>query len=126
MENFVQMSLETYDSLKSFIEYLKRTLKEERELRNKDCIQDQKEIKDLTEKIEQYKQYILGCNCEFLNVEDYPLEHYLDINSWNYAIRYKDDLLKRGFTKQEMDEFISNKYEECVKEKKEIKTTRGE
>lgn len=27
MENFVQMSLETYDSLKSFIEYLKRTLK---------------------------------------------------------------------------------------------------
>lgn len=42
MENFVQISLETYDSLKSFIEYLKRTLKEERELRNKNCIQDQK------------------------------------------------------------------------------------
>lgn len=42
MENFVQMSLETYDLLKSNIEYLKRTLKEERELRSKDCMQDQK------------------------------------------------------------------------------------
>jgi hypothetical protein len=126
MENFVQMSLETYDSLKSFIEYLKRTLKEERELRSNDCIRDQKKINYLTEKTEQYKKYILEYRCKFLKVEDYSLEHYLDINSWTYGINYKDDLLKMGFTKQEMDEFISNKYEECVKEKKEIKTTGGE
>lgn len=50
MENFVQMSLETYDLLKSNIKYLKRTLKEERELRSKDFIEDQKEINYLKEK----------------------------------------------------------------------------
>lgn len=36
------MSLEAYDELKSNNEYLKRKLKEERELRSKDCIQDKK------------------------------------------------------------------------------------
>lgn len=126
MENFVQISLETYDSLKSFIEYLKRTLKEERELRNKDCIQDQKKINYLEEKIEQYKKYILGRNCRILYVDEYSLEDYLDINTLDYGLVYGDDLLKLGFTKQEMDEFIADKYEECVKEKKEIKTTEGE
>ena len=119
MEAFVQMSLESYDALKSNIEYLKRTLKEERELRSKDSIQAQKEIHYLEEKIEQYKQYILGRNCTLLNVKDYSLEEYLDINSWNYAINYKDDLLKLGITKQEMDEFISNEYKKAVKEKEE-------
>lgn len=126
MENFVQMSLETYDSLKSFIEYLKRTLKEERELRSKDCIRDQKKIKDLTEKIEQYKQYILERNCKLLDVENHLLEDYLNIDSSKYGLVYGDDLLKLGFTKQEMDKFIADKYEEFVKEKKEIKTTGGE
>lgn len=121
MEDFVQMSLESYDALKSYIEYLKRTLKEERELRSKDSIQAQKEINYLKEKIEQYKQYILGRNCTLLHVNDYSLEYYLNINSWNYAINYKDDLLKLGFTKQEMDEFISNEYKKAVKEKEENK-----
>lgn len=126
MENFVQISLETYDSLKSFIEYLKRTLKEERELRSKDCIRDQKEIKDLTEKIEQYKQYILERNCKLLDVENHLLEDYLNIDSSKYGLVYGDDLLELGFTKQEMDKFIADKYEEFVKEKKEIKTIGGE
>lgn len=31
----------------------------------------------------------------------------------------KDELLKLGFTKQEMDAFILDKYEELVKEKEE-------
>lgn len=119
MENFVQISLETYDSLKSNIEYLKRTLKEERELRSKDCIRDQKEIYFFKEKAEQYKKYILECNCKLLDVETYQLEHYLNINSWTYGMDYKDDLLKIGITKQEMDEFISNKYKKAVKEREE-------
>ena len=85
-----------------------------------------KKINYLTEKTEQYKKYILERNCNLLDVENHLLEHFLDINSWTYGINYKDDLLKMGFTKQEMDEFIADKYEECVKEKKEIKTTGGE
>lgn len=119
MESFVQMSLREYDILKFNSENLKRELKEEQESHNEDVAQAKKEINDLAEKIEQYKQYILERNCKWLDVDTYSLEHYLDIDSWNYGINYRDDLLNLGFTKQEMDVFIVDKYEEYVKEKEE-------
>lgn len=78
-----------------------------------------KEINDLVKKIEKYKQYILELNCRFLDVENYSLEHYLDINSFHYGMNYKNELLKLGFTKQEMDAFILDRYEELVKKKEE-------
>lgn len=34
-------------------------------------------------------------------------------------MNYKDELLNLGITKQEMDEFIVDKYEELLKEKEE-------
>lgn len=34
-------------------------------------------------------------------------------------MNYKDDLLNLGFTKQDMDGFISDKYEELVKRKED-------
>lgn len=117
MEAFVQMPLETYDVLKSNNEYLKRKLKDEQESHSEDVSQAKKEINDLVEKIDQYKKHILERNCRFLDVENYSLEQYLDIDSWNYGMNYKDELLSLGFTKQEMDDFISNKYEEYLKEK---------
>lgn len=117
MEAFVQMPLETYDVLKNNNEYLKRRLKEEQESHSEDIAQINEAMNDLRSKIEQYKQFILKCNCKYLNVDEYSLEHYLDIDSWNYGMNYKDELLNLGFTKQEMDEFISEKYEECLKEK---------
>lgn len=113
------MSLREYDILKFNSENLKRELKEEQESHNEDVAQAKKEINDLAEKIEQYKQYILERNCKWLDVDTYSLEHYLDIDSWNYGINYRDDLLNLGFTKQEMDVFIVDKYEEYVKEKEE-------
>lgn len=119
MEAFVQMPLEKYDSLKSLNEYLKRALKEEQESHSEDVTQAKKEINDLAEKIEQYKQYILECRCRWIDVDNYSLEHYLSTDSWNYGINCKDELLKLGFTKQEMDEFIVDKYEEYLKEKEE-------
>ena len=119
MEAFVQMPLEKYDSLKSVNEYLKEKLKEEQESHSEDVTQAKKEINDLVEKIEQYKQYILECRCRWLDVENYSLEHYLSTDSWNYGMNCKDELLKLGFTKQEMDEFIVDKYEEYLKEKEE-------
>lgn len=119
MEDFVQMSLEAYDSLRFNNEYLKRKLKEEQESHNEDVVQAQKEIKDLTEKIEQYKQCILEHDCKHLNVDVYSLEQYLNIDSWTYGMNYKDELLSLGITKQEMDEFIVEKYEELVKQKEE-------
>lgn len=119
MEDFVQMSLKAYDLLKSNNEYLRRKLKEEQESHNEDVAQAKKEINDLAEKIDRYKQYLLELNCRFLDVENYSLEHYLDIDSWNYGMNYKDDLLNLGFTKQDMDGFIADKYEELVKRKED-------
>ena len=117
MEGFVQMSLKTYDSIKSNIEYLKGALKKEQESHSEDDAQAKKEINDLNEKIDQYKQYILECRCKLLEVESYSPEHYLDIDSPYYGMYFKDELLSLGFTKQEMDGFIRDRYEEYVKEK---------
>ena len=119
MESFVQMSLREYDILKFNYENIKRELKEEQESHSEDVTQAKKEINDLVEKIEQYKQHILECRCKWLDVENYSLEHYLNTDSWNYGMNYKDELLRLGITKQEMDEFIVDKYEEYVKEKEE-------
>ena len=119
MEGFVQMSLKTYDSLKSNVEYLKGALKKEQESHSEDVTQAKKEINDLAEKINQYKQYILERNCKWLDVENNSLEHYLNEDPWNYGMNYKDELLSLGITKQEMDEFIVDKYEAYVKEKEE-------
>lgn len=119
MESFVQMSLREYDILKFSSENLKREIKKEQESHNEDVAQAKKEINDLNEKIEKYKQHILERNCRLLDVETYSLEHYLDIDPWNYGMNYKDELLSLGITKQEMDEFIVDKYEEYVKEKEE-------
>lgn len=119
MESFVQMSLREYDILKFNSEHLKRELKDEQESHSEDVAQAKKEINDLAEKIEQYKQHILERNCRILDVDRYSLEHYLNEDSWNYGMNYKDELLSLGFTKQEMDEFIVDKYEEYLKEKEE-------
>lgn len=119
MESFVQMSLREYDILKFNSENIKRELKEEQESHSEDVEKAKKEINDLAEKIEQYKQYILECRCRWIDVDNYSLENYLSTDSWNYGINCKDELLKLGFTKQEMDEFIVDKYEESVKEKEE-------
>ena len=119
MEAFVQMPLETYDELKSNNEHLKRMLKKEQASHKGDVVRAKEEINDLVEKIEQYKQYILECRCKWLDVENNSLEHYLDTDSWNYGMNCKDELLSLEITKQEMDEFIVDKYEEYVKEKEE-------
>lgn len=119
MESFVQMSLREYDILKFGSENLKKELKEEQESHNEDVAQAKKEINDLAEKIDQYKQHILEYRCKWLDVENYSLEHYLDIDSFNYGMNYKDELLNLGFTKQEIDGFIADKYEEYLKEKEE-------
>lgn len=119
MEAFVQMPLETYDTLKRNNEYLKRRLKDVQESHDKDDARAEKEINNLVEKIEQYKKYILEYRCKWLDVDNYSLEQYLDIDSLDYGVNYKDDLLNLGFTRKEMDKFIADKYEEYVKEKEE-------
>lgn len=115
MEAYVQMPLEIYDALKHDKEYLRRELKEEKESHNEDVAQTKKEINDLVEKIEQYKQYILEFRCRYIDVDACSLENLLSDDSWNYGMNCKDELLKLGFTKQEMDEFILDRYEKNSK-----------
>lgn len=119
MESFVQMSLREYDILKFGSENIKRELKEEQESHSEDIAQFNEVINELHSYIDLYKQYILERNCRLLDVDTYSLEHYLDKDSWNYGMNYRDELLNLGITKQEMDEFIVDKYEEYVKEKEE-------
>lgn len=119
MESFVQMSLREYDILKFNSEHLKRELKDEQESHSEDVAQAKKEINDLAEKIEQYKQYILEYRCKYIDVNNDSLEELLSDDIWNYGMNCKDELLKLGFTKQEMDAFILDKYEELAKKKEE-------
>lgn len=119
MESFVQMSLREYDILKFNSEHLKRELKDEQESHSEDVAQAKKEINDLAEKIEQYKQYILEYRCKYIDVNNDSLEELLSDDIWNYGMNCKDELLKLGFTKQETDAFILDKYEKLVKEKEE-------
>ena len=119
MEAYVQMPLETYGTLKFNNEYLKEALKEEQEQHDEDVAKAEKEINDLAEKIEQYKQYILEYRCKYIDVNNDSIEELLSNDIWNYGMNCKDELLKLGFTKQEMDAFILDKYEELVKEKEE-------
>lgn len=69
--------------------------------------------------VNKWKKYILECRCKWLDVENNSLEHYLNADSWNYGMNCKDELLKLGFTKQDMDAFILDRYEELVKQKEE-------
>lgn len=119
MESFVQMPLREYDILKFNSENIKRELEEEQESHSEDVAQAKKEINDLVEKIEKYKQYILECRCRWIDVDNDSIEKLLSDDSWNYGMNCKEELLKLGFTKQEMDAFILDKYEELVKEKEE-------
>lgn len=119
MESFVQLSLREYDILKFNSEDIKRELKEEQEAHSKDVEQAKKEINDLAEKIERYKHHILEYRCKYIDVDNDSLEKLLSDDSWNYGMNCKDELLKLGFTKQEMDAFICDKYEQSVKEKEE-------
>ena len=119
MESFVQLSLREYDILKFNSENIKRELKEEQESHIKDIEQFNEAMNELYSNIDLYKQHILESECKWLDVENYSLEHYLSTDSWNYGMNHKDELLKLGFTKQEMDAFILDKYEELVKEKEE-------
>ena len=117
MEAFVQMPLETYDALKHNNEYLKEALKEEQEQHDEDVAKAEKEINDLAEKIEQYKQYILEYRCKYIDVNNDSIEELLSNDIWNYGMNCKYELLSLEFTKQEMDEFIENEYKKRLKEK---------
>lgn len=116
MKEFVQMSLEKYDELKSNNEYLKRTLKQEQQSHKEDIEQAERKMCDLISNMKLYKEHILEYRCKYFDTKEETLEDCLSREPWKYGMNYPEDLLKLGFTYEEMDEFIKNKYEEYKKE----------
>ena len=105
---YVHLSVETYDTLKSKIDLLAS--------RYKDEVNANKELEDkITElfcEIEILKQEILKSNINGYRLEAYTLEECLDFNGWNYAFTSSEEqkLLNLGFTHEELNQYIEDEW----------------
>lgn len=105
---YVHLSVETYDTLKSKIDLLAS--------RYKDEVNANKELEDkITElfcEIKILKQEILKSNINGYRLEAYTLEECLDFNGWNYAFTSSEEqkLLNLGFTHEELNQYIEDEW----------------
>lgn len=111
MEEYVQMSLDTYNALIC----IKKTLESEQE--KNEMLEDK--ITELTCELEVFKEEILNRYLLDYRVRDYELEEVTDIGEWNYGLDNGKYLLKIGFTIDEMNEFITKKWNEFHQLKEE-------
>ena len=111
MEEYVQMSLDTYNALIC----IKKTLESEQE--KNEMLEDK--ITELTCELEVFKEEILNRYLLDYRVRDYELEEVTDIGEWNYGLDNFKYLLKIGFTIDEMNEFITKKWNEFHQPKEE-------
>ena len=111
MEEYVQMSLDTYNALIC----IKKTLESEQE--KSEMLEDK--ITELTCELEVFKEEILNKYLLDYRVRDYELEEVTDIGEWNYGLDNIKYLLKIGFTIDEMNEFIKKKWNEFHKPREE-------
>lgn len=116
MEEFVQISLDKYDTLKYNNDYLKQALKQEQELHSEHIAKLQMNICDLNSKIEDLKKYILDYRCKYMDTKEGTVEDYLERNALYYGMNDMKSLLNLGFTYAEMDEAIKKQYEVYKKE----------
>ncbi len=114
---YVHLSVETYDILKSKIDLLAS--------RYKDEVNANKELEDkITEllcEIEILKQEILKSNINGYRLEAYTLEECLDFNGWNYAFTSNEEqkLLNLGFTHEELNQYIEDEWKKLNTEEEE-------
>ena len=111
MEEYAQMSLDTYNTLIC----IKKTLESEQE--KSKMLEDK--ITELTCELEIFKEEILNKYLLDYRVRDYELEEVTDIGQWNYGLDNFNHLLKIGFTIDEMNEFITKKWNEFHQPKEE-------
>lgn len=114
---YVHLSIKTYDELNETINRLSKLYGNEKE--SKKEIEDK--VTELTCQLEVFKEEILNKYLLDYRVRDYQLEEVTDIGEWNYGLDNSNYLLKMGFTIQEMNEFITKKWEEFhpIKEEEE-------
>lgn len=105
---YVHLSIKTYDELNETINRLSKLYGNEKE--SKKEIEDK--VTELTCQLEVFKEEILNKYLLDYRVRDYQLEEVTDIGEWNYGLDNSNYLLKMGFTIQEMNEFITKKWEE--------------
>ena len=112
---YVKMSLETYNYLNKQINTLSKLYAKEQE--EKKEIEDK--VTELTCELEVFKEEILNRYLLDYRVRDYELEEVTDIGQWNYGLDNFNHLLKIGFTIDEMNEFITKKWNEFHQTKEE-------
>ena len=112
---YVKMSLETYNYLNKQINTLSKLYAKEQE--EKKEIEDK--VTELTCELEVFKEEILNRYLLDYRVRDYELEEVTDIGEWNYGLDNSKYLLKIGFTIDEMNEFITKKWNEFHQTKEE-------
>ena len=105
---YVHLSIEAYDGLKEKINTLSRLCAKGQE--EKKEIEDK--VTELTCQLEVFKEEILNNYLLDYRVRDYQLEDVTNISEWNYGLDNSNYLLKIGFTIEEMNEFITKKWEE--------------
>lgn len=114
---YVHLSIKTYDELNETINRLSKLYRNEKE--SKKGIEDK--VTELTCQLEVFKEEILNKYLLDYRVRNYQLEDVTNIGEWNYGLDNSNYLLKIGFTIQEMNEFITKKWEEFhpIKEEEE-------
>ena len=105
---YVHLSIETYNKMKYDEMQMLKNLESEKE--KSEMLADK--ITELTCQLEVFKKEILNKYLLHYRVRDYKLEDVTDIGEWNYGLDNSQYLLKIGFTIQEMNEFITKKWEE--------------
>lgn len=112
---YVKMSLDTYDTLKYKEMQMLKNLESKQEYNT--MLEDK--ITELTCQLEVFKEEILNKYLLDYRVRDYQLEDITDIGEWNYGLDNSQYLLKIGFTIDEMNEFITKKWNEFHQLKEE-------
>ena len=112
---YVHLSIKTYDELNETINRLSKLYGNEKE--SKKEIEDK--VTELTCQLEVFKEEILNKYLLDYRVRNYQLEDVTNISEWNYGLDNSNYLLKIGFTIQEMNEFITNKWNEFHQPKEE-------
>ena len=112
---YVHLSIKTYDELNETINRLSKLYRNEKE--SKKGIEDK--VTELTCQLEIFKEEILNKYLLDYRVRDYQLEDVTDIGEWNYGLDNSQYLLKIGFTIDEMNEFITKKWNKFHQPKEE-------
>ena len=111
MNEFVQLSLKTYDDLKRTINHLSRDYNlvcQEKIKLEDDLEQTQEELKDINSKL---KTYALEKSYEDYYI-NYHSDECSDPNSICFAIQNKDELVEMDISIGEQIEFIKGKLKE--------------